>query len=326
LTSRALVLGGGGFLGFAWLLGAVGALEIEAGFDARTADIIVGTSAGAILAAQLACGIGADELRRHHQGVRGPDDLAITFEYADHGRPPMPRLRPGSPALVSQLVRRNRLVSLRTGLMGALPAGRGDLREVREMVSSVADATGFAAAWPTKPALWVAATDYRSGRRTVFGRDELGVFDDSDVSLPDAVVASCSIPGWYQPTTIAGRAYIDGGVVSNASADLLIGQDVDEVYVLAPMGARNPDPPRSVARRIERRMRASVTRTVRRDAARLREDGKRVAVLMPGPEDLHTMGTNLMNPRRRGEVLETAVRTASVELRAELAGRAWSAR
>jgi NTE family protein len=323
VTTRALVLGGGGFLGFAWLVGAVGALEVEAGFDARDVDIIVGTSAGAILAAQLACGIGADELRRHHQGVPGPQDLPISFEYAEHARPPLPRARFGSPALLSQLVRPHRPVSVRTSLFGALPRGRGQLSEVDNMMTHIVESTGFVSRWPGPPALWVVATDYRTGQRRVFGRDNLNRHDDDQVALPQAVVASCSIPGWYEPAVIAGRAYVDGGAVSNTSLDLLLGESIDEVYALVPMASLSPDHPKSLAARVERRVRASVTRTVMRDAAALREQGKRVAVVTPVAEDLQTMGTNLMNPRHRTDVLETAVRTAAVQLRAELVSRAW---
>ena len=324
MTRRALVFGGGGVLGFAWLVGAVGALEVEAGFDAREADLVVGTSAGSILAAQLGCGIGVDQLRRHHQGVPGPDDLPISFEYAEHGRPPLPRPRLGSPALLAQVVRRQRDASLKTSLLGAVPPGRGSLSEVGNMIAAISGATGHDRLWPTRPRPWVCTTDYRTGRRAVFGHDELA--PTSEVSLADAVVASCSIPGWYEPRLIAGRTYVDGGSVSNASADLVVGAEVDEVFILAPMAALERDRPRSLVTRIERMVRAGVTRTILRDAERLRAEGKRVAVVTPGREDLHTMGGNLMNPTRRAEVLETASRTASIQLRTQLASRPWRRR
>src|SRR5262245_59918983 len=52
---RALVLGGGGVLGFGWIVGALSALQVEAGFDARDVQLVVGTSAGAVAAAALGC-------------------------------------------------------------------------------------------------------------------------------------------------------------------------------------------------------------------------------------------------------------------------------
>ena len=71
---RAMVLGSGGTLGLAWMLGALSAFEAEAGFDVRTAQVFVGTSAGSVAAALLSCGLSIDEIRRHHQGVPAPTD------------------------------------------------------------------------------------------------------------------------------------------------------------------------------------------------------------------------------------------------------------
>ena len=93
---RAVVLGSGGVLGFAWMIGALAALETEAGFDVRTVQQLVGTSAGSVAAALLSCGVSVDEIRRHHQGVPAPTDPPIAFDYsADSGRA-LPR-RPSRP-------------------------------------------------------------------------------------------------------------------------------------------------------------------------------------------------------------------------------------
>ena len=78
---RAVVLGSGGVLGFAWLLGALGAVEDEAGFDVRTAEVAIGTSAGSVAAALLGCGLSVDVMCRHHQGEPTPDDPAIEYDY-----------------------------------------------------------------------------------------------------------------------------------------------------------------------------------------------------------------------------------------------------
>jgi len=86
----------------------------------------------------------------------------------------------------------------------------------------------------------VIAVDYDSGRRVAFGRAGA-----PSVTLPEAVVASCSIPGWYRPTVIAGRRHVDGGVHSSTSLDLLAAVDLDEIYVLAPMASYVPDNPRN---------------------------------------------------------------------------------
>ena len=135
-------------------------------------------------------------------------------------------------------------------------------------------------------------------------------------ALSAAVVASCSIPGWYEPKTIDGKRYVDGGVYSVASADLLVSSDLDVVYVLVPLGAdgRGRDP--GLAAAGEWVLRRVVSGWVDIEVAKLRAAGTRVVVVAPGGEDLDAMGRNLMNPTRRQRVLETALRTAPARLAA----------
>jgi NTE family protein len=319
---RAVVLGSGGVLGFAWTIGALAALETEAGFDVRTVQQLVGTSAGSVAAALLSCAASVDEIRRHHQGVPAPTDPPIAFDYSagtSRALPRRPRLLPGSPRLILDAVRHPRQARAAVTLAGALPAGRGTLEPIRRLVAEVAASSGLDSRWPERPRIWVAATDYRTGRRVLFGRDRA-------VALADAVVASCAIPAWYPPAVIDGRPYVDGGAVSNTSVDVLAGAGIDEAYVLAPMASMDLDRPRSPVSRIERALRRAITRRLVADVAALRASGMRVVVVTPGREDLAVIGTNLMNPRRRTEVLESAMRTAAVQLRTELAARPARAR
>ena len=311
---RAIVLGSGGVLGFAWMIGALAALEAETTIDVRSADLLVGTSAGSVAAALLSLGISVDEIRRHHQGVPAPTDPPIAFNHdRDTGRalPLRPRLRPGSPLLLLDALRHPRKTRAIVALAGALPAGRGTLEPVRRLIAGLSESSGD---WPQRPRAWIVATDYRTGRRVVFGRD-------TEVALADAVVASCAIPAWYPPVVIDGRSYIDGGAVSNASADLVADAGVDEVYVFAPMASVDRDRPRSPVSRIERAIRQAITRGIVADIESVRATGARVMLVTPGPEDLAVIGANLMNPRRRTQVLETAMRTAAVQLRVQLAAR-----
>ncbi|MEO9239795.1 MAG: patatin-like phospholipase family protein, partial [Jatrophihabitantaceae bacterium] len=194
-------------------------------------------------------------------------------------------------------------------LSGLLPAGRGNLTPVRQMVRSMAATALADDSWPDR-ATWIVATDYASGQRIVFGRK-----GDPVAELSEAVCASCAIPAWYAPIRINGRSYIDGGTASNASVDLLPPGHFDEVYVLAPMASLDPDNPRSPVAMVERRVRRAITRGIAHDVAQLRSDGTRVMLLTPGAEDLTMMGTNLMNPRRRVAVLHTAMRTVAVDIR-----------
>ena len=129
------------------------------------------------------------------------------------------------------------------------------------------------------------------------------------------MIASCAIPGWYAPVTIGGPRYVDGGTWSPTSVDLLAGLGLDEVYVLAPATSFEYDAPTSVAGRVERGFRRTVTRRMVREAGRVRAAGTQVTVLAPGPVDLEAMGANLMDPSRRHAVLETSLVTSAESLR-----------
>jgi NTE family protein len=325
---RGLVLGAGGVLGFAWMVGALEALEAEEGLDAREVEICVGTSAGSVLAALIGCGVGVDAVLRHQRGIPLPGDPSIGWDYdRDSGRPlpPRPGLGLGSPDLLLQVARHPRRVPPLAALSAVLPRGRGTLEPVQRMVDRVArtlrpteqdgevgrDAAGDSAArWPVSPCVWVMGLDYDGGRRVAFGREGA-----PPATLAQAVAASCAIPGWYAPVVIDGRRYVDGGTCSPTSLDLLAGLGLDEVYVLAPMASFAYDRPRSPVARLERRWRRTVTRRVLHEAAKVRASGTEVVLLGPGPEDLRAMGANLMDHRRRTAVLATSLRTSREALR-----------
>ncbi|MDT4892954.1 MAG: hypothetical protein QOE97_1989 [Pseudonocardiales bacterium] len=327
---RAIVLGAGGVLGFAWTLGALSALEDVTGFDAREVDVAVGTSAGSVAAGLLGCGLPVEAICRHHQGVPAPGDPALDYDY-DHatggGLPPRPGWRPGSPRLLLDSLRHPTRMSPIVALSGLLPTGKGTLGPVHDLLAAVADEAGFSDEWPARPRPWIVTADYRTGQRVVFGRDDFVARKGGvprvvrRARLADAVTASCSIPAWYPPMYIGGVPYIDGGTASNASVDVLLGTSVEEVYVLAPMASVDADRGTTVLARLERAVRRGITKGILEDVAALRAQGVRVCVVTPEPEDLAAMGLNLMNPQRRTQVLETARRTAARQLRRQLAGR-----
>ena len=323
---RGFVLGGGGVLGFAWMLGALAAVEELTGRDTRDAEVLLGTSAGAVVAGLLGCDLPLAAMCRHHQGVPLPEDPPIAYDYTGTGNalPPRPGLRPGAPALTLRGLRHPRQVTPLVALSGLLPRGRGTLQPVHDLLESVAAGSGFARQWPVRPRPWVVAVDQLSGRRVVFGRDAVGPGAGgvarivSRVSLADAVTASCSIPAWYAPVVIDGVPYVDGGIASNASLDLLRDAALDEVFVLAPMGGRGDPDPHTALARVDRWIRRAVSRTVAADAAALRARGVGVYVLAPQPRDLAAIGVNVMDPAPRGEVLDLARETARSQLERQL--------
>jgi len=313
VVRRGLVLGGGGTLGAAWMIGALRALEQETGLDIRSSQLIVGTSAGSILAALIGAGAGAEDLWHHQRGeevLSGP--LAgRMFDYdqaAGGAAPPFPIPGIGSPRLIARSVRHPRRYPGTAVLSAFMPPGRGSLGDIGGMVEDVIPS----GTWSPHPGIRIVAMDYDSGDRVVFGRAGA-----PPVGLAEAVVASCSIPGWFPPARVGERRYVDGGTVSNTNLDVLAagempgGRALDEIYLLAPSAARGYDKPASVMGRIERGYRHLVTRQMLHEVIQARKEGTTVHVLCPGPEDLEVLGANLMDPNRRVEVLDTALRTVA---------------
>lgn len=305
---RGLVLGGGGVLGAAWMIGALSALADAYEWDPREAEIIVGTSAGSVVGAMLACGLGVETLVNHQRGIVAPGDPEIGFDpdtAAGGTLPPRPQLRIGSASLLAKTVLHPRKVPVLAALSGLAPRGRGTLAALSHLVHQVNPDD----AWPEHPQAWMIAMDYDSGKRVAFGSPAAPA-----ASLADAVTASCSIPGWFAPVEINDRCYVDGGTLSPTSLDLLAGRGLDEVVVLAPMISFDYDEPTTVVARMERRFRRAMTKRVLHEAGKVRRSGTAVTLLGPGREDLEAIGVNLMDHRRRGAVLDTALRTTAAAL------------
>ncbi len=313
-----LVLGGGGVLGGAWMAGALSAYEEVSGRDCRDADVVVGTSAGAFAAAILGSGASVADWRAHQEGrpvTSGPmAGLAWDYDVDSGGAtPPPPGRRPGSPRLVAGNVHRLRRLPATAVLSAFVPEGKGSLARIGETVAALGAGDG----WVARSGLRVVALDYDTGRRTVFagpqdepGADRARTRTGARASLAEAVMASCAIPGWYAPVTIARHRYVDGGAWSSTNVDLLVEDGLDEVVVVAPMVSFATDRPRTFAQIVDRQWRAAVTQRCLREVAALHAAGTAVTVLGPGPEDLAVMGTNVMAPQRRAEVLRTSLRTS----------------
>ncbi|HTZ30484.1 MAG TPA: patatin-like phospholipase family protein [Streptosporangiaceae bacterium] len=208
ITSRAVVLSGGGAAGGAWMLGILSALR-EEGLDLGDADLIVGTSAGARVAAALGTGV----LREAAQQCR--DGLPATWVPATLGQfmGASMRIIADSPTEVEAA---RRIANM--GPLGDRLASGADRRRAIAAQLPVQE-------WPWQR-LVITAVDAESGRRASFDAA-------SRVGLVDAVTASGALPGIYPLVSINGRRFADGGVHSLYNADLAAGHDV--VTVLSPM-------------------------------------------------------------------------------------------
>jgi NTE family protein len=290
------------------MIGALSALSDAYDWDPREAEVIIGTSAGSVVGAMLACGLGVETLINHQRGIVAPGDPEIGFDpdTASGGSlPPMPRLRIGSTALLRNSLLHPRRVPVLAALAGLAPRGRGTLKAVGDLVEEV----NVDGVWPAEPATWMIAMDYATGKRVAFGQAQA-----PQARLSEAVMASCSIPGWFAPVEIGGRRYVDGGTLSPTSIDLLADRGLDEVFVLAPMASFDYDEPTSVVGRMERRFRRAMTKRVLHEAGKVRRRGTQVTVLGPGREDLEAIGVNLMDHRRRSAVLDISLRTTAAAL------------
>ena len=230
-----LVLGAGGLVGQAYEVAILAELSELVGWDARRADVIVGSSAGSLTGALLRLGASPGDLSAFLLGTPPSADAAELFEVLesrdDVVLPPFElrallagAWRGPSVRLLGRAVRRPWGFRPAVLAMTMLPAGQVDLVQHLEVL----DVLGG-----TRPeGLWVCAARRRDGRRVVFGRPGSPM-----APLSAAVAASCAIPGYFAPVTIGGVEYFDGGVHSPTSADVLADARVDIVVAVSPMSA-----------------------------------------------------------------------------------------
>ncbi|GAA2778593.1 patatin-like phospholipase family protein [Crossiella cryophila] len=323
MPRRGLAIGCGGTLGFAWTAVALQAVERQLGWDARSAEVLVGTSAGAELVALLGSGRSADGIVAALDGAGADSVLAGHLARHPGMRPPVPGWGWPARGLVGRGLRGE--VDLTAGLAGLLPRGRGDAGWLRDLGDQLAGAGGPSAGgpsdggssgstsgqgaggpsgggpgWVTHPATWIVAADATTGVRTAFGSPTA-----PETTLAQAISASWAIPGWFPPVRIAGREHVDGGTISSVSADLLIPLELDELVVLAPMTSEHPVPATGLSR-LERLLRRRMTRGLDREVRQLRAAGTRVIRIEPGPAELAAMGANFMDPRRRQSTVDVS--------------------
>ena len=209
----ALVLGGGGITGIAWEIGVLAGLA-EAGVDLTGADLVVGTSAGSVVGAQLTSGADLETLfARQLEPPTG--ERAARMTRAALARYGWAVLRSRG----DDVVFRRRVGTL------ALAAEQAGLTPTEQERLDVIGSRLVSRAWPDRD-LRITTVDAQTAEFRVLDRT-------SGVPLLQAVAASCAVPGVYPPVTIDGRRYVDGGMRSAANADLAEGYD--RVVVLAPI-------------------------------------------------------------------------------------------
>lgn len=278
-VSVGIVLGAGGPLGWAYHLGVVQGVRDAIDREPANADRVVGTSAGAAIAATLLAGTPTDQVI---ELISSPPSDADREQMRSIGtglrRNPMRALRPVAPSLIRCV----RHVGIATALAGLLPAGPFPTGMLRQFATTQE--------WPTQ--LWVPSVRLDDGRTVVFGRDYI------PSTLGDALEATSAIPGVFQPKTIGGSRYVDGAVASSTHAHTLVPEHLDVVLISAPSARGGGGP-----------LRARARRSLANEDESLRASGSRTRILIP---DAHVLQVAEGFPRQRphaaAEIVEAARR------------------
>ncbi|MBX3092624.1 MAG: patatin-like phospholipase family protein [Cryobacterium sp.] len=287
-SGTALVLGGGGAAGNAWLIGVIAGL-FEAGLDVTTADLIIGTSAGATAAAQITAASPAQLFSSIlDETVRPSTPPALAG--------PRPNIQREGLARVTQISAASENAADMRRRMGAAAIELDAVSNGSDRWRAIVAARLPGPTWPQQKIL-MTAVDAETGEDASLDRD-------SGVDLVDAVAASTAGGPAYR---IGEKKYIDGGYRRNENADLAIGYE--RVLVLSPLGGRTLHP-------LEWRMQLSA------QVEDLEASGSRVHTILPDDAALAAFGDNMMNLAARPDAAK-AGHAQGAALAAELS-RFWS--
>jgi NTE family protein len=223
MSAVGIVLGGGGITGAGFEMAALMAIELATGWNSNDADVVVGTSSGAFVAALVR----SNRLDLDSMVLPTDDREAVARRIRER----IFSRRPG--VKVGTWLRHGILPGVRSpGL--TLLLGSPAPYDTAGLAEWVTEELGEEASrWPKTPTL-IVAYDVAARRRVAFG-----TLDAPECGLADAVAASTAIPVVFRPWTIGGRHYVDGGVISGTHADLVLGnaRPLDLVLIIAPMAA-----------------------------------------------------------------------------------------
>jgi predicted acylesterase/phospholipase RssA len=236
----ALVLGGGGFTGAVYEIGALRALNLLAtNRSVNEFDVYVGTSAGAFVAALLANGVTPETMMRTVAEPRGatlPDlDISTLLRPNLRGAANAALRLPGRTVRVlrdlAPQLRQATAMDLLFGLGEVAPAGlytgTGMQRWIARVLAEEGRSDDFR---ELRADLFVAATDLDTCERVVLGGEG---WDDVPISV--AVHASAAMPMVYEPVRVKGRELVDGGIVSTTNLDLAVAAGARLVVVINPL-------------------------------------------------------------------------------------------
>jgi len=238
-SKTALVLGGGGFTGGVYEIGALRALDLLAvNSTVNNFDVYVGTSAGSFVASMLANGVTPEEMM---QVINSDDNMGLEDLDLDKVLKPnyLGFLAKGAALplrtleLLRSLVRIGEFsaMDIGVGLAEALPAGiysgSGVSDYVEEALSTEGRVNDFRL---IDPELYLTATDLDTCERIVFGEEGW-----NDVPISKAVECSTCLPVVYKPVDLKGRQFVDGGIRSTTNVDIAVEKGAKFIVVVNPL-------------------------------------------------------------------------------------------
>ncbi len=289
--------------------GILAGIEDASGHDFRSTESLVGTSAGSLVAAALVAG---ERPRRPRpaDGRRALPPGETGGDVASEGSNRLAAQWPALPRTILQAMARDAVrlagaaatplapmalaagssgsTALRAALLGRAPGRDTSLRAIRERVDK--------AGARFDGRLRVVAVDRGNGRRVVFGAP-----GSPAATVAEAVQASCSVPWIFAPVPIGGREYVDGGVWSNTNLDIAPAGRATQVLCLNPIASIDL----ALASPLGM-LRAIAGSTAALETLALRSRGARVRVIGPAHDTARVMAPNLMDARRREDVLAGA--------------------
>jgi len=348
-SKTALVLGGGGFTGGVYEIGALRALDLLAvNSTVNNFDVYVGTSAGSFVASMLANGVSPEEMM---QVINSDDSMGLEDLDLDKVLKPnyLGFLSKGvalplrTMELLRSLVRIGEFsaMDIGVGLAEALPtglySGSGLSDYVEEALSDAGRVNDFRL---LDPELYLTATDLDTCERIVFGEEGW-----SDVPISKAVECSTCLPIVYKPVDLKGRQFVDGGIRSTTNVDIAVEKGAKFIVVVNPLVPYVNDFEKTIPTVFGRRVRrvsdmglpAIANQTFRLIAhARLHQaveqwqekyPGVDIILLEPQPNDELMFGTPIMDYSRRLQIARhgfesvTATLAQDYERYAEIAER-----
>lgn len=276
---RALALGGGGFTGYLFEIGALTALDdlFEDGVTMNDLDLYVGVSAGAAAASLMANGVKPQEILETNLSGMRP-------YYFDHRNVFSPAIGEGLKTVwrvVRQLVpllklyvrhyREMTFIDLLDKAQDALPSGIYTLEPFAAYLAAIFKARGLSDTFAgLSKELYIPAIDLETGEGVLFGDEGW-----RDVPISRAVTASSAVPIYFCPVRIQGRDYIDAGIGRMTFFEVAVHKHVDFMIMINPMArAAQGRSPHSLVGQAGKRMRDRGFLSIGEQASRINFDAR----------------------------------------------------